>query len=413
MNSIFTQNEEILSIIDQIPKNKRYSDVEDKDGNQYVDLVQEGGGTLGIALVGYTYVLEKAGIRFMSLAGTSAGAINTMMMAGLGKIKDPKSEKILDILSKKDLFDFVDGHPAIRKIINKIIKKEKGLVFLLIWNVRRIYNAITKKLGLNPGNDFEEWITKELENNDIKTLSDLINLRKKLPEGLKNVQTGKDITNIAAKFAIIASDITTHTKTEFPRMACLYWKDVNSIPPAKMVRASMSIPFFFEPFQVDNIPNCVLNAKEEDKTIHNQTWYDLARYKGPVPPKVNFVDGGMLSNFPIDVFHRPDGGVPRMPTFGARLSAYRNTYSKADKIGGISLAMISTMRQIHDYDFLLKNPDFSKLICRIDADEKFNWLDFNMTPQQQVELFNLGAKKALTFIQDFDWEAYKEIRRNK
>ena len=120
----FTKNETILSILDSIPKGKRYSDIEDAKGNQYVDLVQEGGGVLGIALVGYTFILEKAGIRFFSLAGTSAGAINTMMMAGLGEIHEAKSEKILDILSKKNLFDFVDGNKVIKKIINKIIKKK-------------------------------------------------------------------------------------------------------------------------------------------------------------------------------------------------------------------------------------------------------------------------------------------------
>ena len=123
----FTENNTIISILDRIPKGKRYSDIEDADGNQYVDLVQEGGGVLGIALVGYTFILENAGIRFFSLAGTSAGAINTILMAGLGKIKEAKSEKILDILSKKDLFDFLDGHKVVRKIINKVIKKEKGL----------------------------------------------------------------------------------------------------------------------------------------------------------------------------------------------------------------------------------------------------------------------------------------------
>ena len=40
----FTQNETILSILDRIPQGKRYSDIEDAEGNQYVDLVQEGGG---------------------------------------------------------------------------------------------------------------------------------------------------------------------------------------------------------------------------------------------------------------------------------------------------------------------------------------------------------------------------------
>ena len=43
-------------------KSLQVSDVTDREGNQYVDLVQEGGGVLGIALVGYTYVLEKMAI---------------------------------------------------------------------------------------------------------------------------------------------------------------------------------------------------------------------------------------------------------------------------------------------------------------------------------------------------------------
>lgn len=403
----FTQNETITQILAQAKKLKdnndvKFSDVIDAQGNQYVDLVQEGGGVLGIALVGYTYVLETAGIRFFSLAGTSAGAINTMMMAGLGKIEEAKSEKILKILSQKDLFDFVDGDRAVKKIINKAIKKEGGLGWALIWKGIKIYKILKRKLGLNPGSDFEKWITKELRNAGITSLKELIDRRSLLPEGLKNSDNNTLISDLEAKLAIITSDITTHTKTEFPRMAELYWNDIDNVPPAKLVRASMSIPFFFEPFEIDNLPNA---GNEKD-----QKWYDYARYSGPVPSKAKFVDGGMLSNFPINVFHRTDGGSPRMPTFGARLSAYRDDFSKADSLLGMSGAMISTMRQIHDYDFLLKNPDYSKLICRIDADQQFNWLDFNMSSDDQVKLFNLGAQKAIEFLEGFDWKAYKILR---
>ena len=116
MHKKFTENETIISLISQIPEGKRYSDIEDAQGLQYVDLVQEGGGVLEIALVGYTYILEQAGIRFMSLAGTSAGAINTMMMAGLGTIDERKSEKVLTIINQQNLFDLLDGP-----------KKKKGL----------------------------------------------------------------------------------------------------------------------------------------------------------------------------------------------------------------------------------------------------------------------------------------------
>jgi len=403
MSTRFTQNETILSLIDKIPKGKRYSDIEDANGNQYVDLVQEGGGVLGVALVGYTYILEKAGIRFISLAGTSAGAINTMMMAGLGRIEEKKSEKILTILNNQPLFDLVDGPSYIRRIINKAIKKEKGLIWSLLWYGLRIYKRLKKKLGLNPGSFFESWITKELKLNNIHTLKDLEELRKQLPIGLKNANTGKEIKDIKPKLAIITSDVTTHTKVEFPEMTKLYWSDSENVSPAKLVRASMSVPFFFDPFEVQNLPNA---GKEED-----ENWIEYASYYGPVPPSAKFVDGGMLSNFPINVFHRPDSGVPRMPTFGVRLSTFRESFSPADSLGGFSGAMISTMRQIFDYDFLLKNPDYKQLICRIDASEKFNWLDFNMTEENQIKLFNLGARKAVEFLNAFDWDTYKETRK--
>lgn len=45
------------------------SDLVDDNNLQYVDLVMEGGGVLGIALTGYTYALEQAGIRFLGIGG--------------------------------------------------------------------------------------------------------------------------------------------------------------------------------------------------------------------------------------------------------------------------------------------------------------------------------------------------------
>ena len=288
------------------------------------------------------------------------------------------------------------------RVINKLVKKENGIIWSFVFHGLKILKILKRKLGLNPGSDFETWITTILNDSGVKSLGDLKTLRTKLPEGLKNVVTGELLNDAEAKVAIITSDITTHTKTDFPRMAELYWDKPNDISPAKLVRSSMSIPFFFEPFTVKNIPNA---GKDND-----EKWYEYARYNGPVPSEVKFVDGGMLSNFPINVFHRKDGGVPTRPTFGARLSTYRENFSKTDSIMGMSGAMISTMRQIYDYDFLLKNPDYSKLICSIDADGQFNWLDFNMSDEERIRLFNLGALKAVEFLEEFDWEAYKIIR---
>jgi len=150
----FLDDPEIRTVVERALKlketKKRFSDIEDGNGNQYVDLVQEGGGVLGIALIGYTYVLEKAGIRFFNLAGASAGAINTMLIASIKDISTEKSEKILSALSAQNLFDFVDGGKGIKNIISKYVDN-KSMFGSLVWNIFNLKNKLIKKLGINPG----------------------------------------------------------------------------------------------------------------------------------------------------------------------------------------------------------------------------------------------------------------------
>lgn len=381
---------------------KRFSDMEDAEGNQYVDLVQEGGGVLGVALVGYTYILEKAGLRFFSLAGTSAGAINTLMIAALGRIQEAKSEKILQILSHKNLFDLVDGDRPVRRLVQRAIRGESGIGWTLAWNAVRFYRILTRRLGLNPGNDFEKWIDGELAKAGIHNMGDLNKLRQQIPVGLRCV-SGSDISGTKPKLAIIAADITTHSKIEFPRMSELFFSNPDTVSPAKLVRASMSIPIFFEPVTLSDIPN--------KGSVNNAKWFEHCRYKGEVPAEVSFVDGGLLSNFPINVFHRRDGKIPRKPTFGVRLSTYREEYSQIKGLKSMMGAMISSMRQIYDYDFLKRNPDYSQLICHVDADKDFNWLDFEISREDQIKMFVHGATEAVKFLEGFNWIGYKEIRK--
>jgi NTE family protein len=390
-------------------KDKIFSDVIDGEGHQYVDLVQEGGGVLGIALVGYTYILELAGIRFFHLAGTSAGAINTLVLAGIDSIDKEKSKTVLNVLAQQDLFEFVDGDPVLKKIVQRVIDGTpfKKVLGKLAWNFRKVKRALFVNLGLNPGKAFEEWIEKILieSPNKITTIKDLLEKRssKYYPSGLKNRLTGEAITDEMALTHIIAADVTTQSKVLFPKMGHLYWgENVNEIAPAKMVRASMSVPFFFVPFEIKDIPNAGEPATGE--------WIRHTNYFGPIPKKVKFVDGGMISNFPINVFHSRTKNIPRKPTFGVKLSAYREMFADVDDLGGFVGSMISTMRHDADNEFLLQNPDFRKLICFIDADKEFNWLNFKMDPEKKKQLFLLGAKKGLEFIKSFDWEAYKKVR---
>jgi len=406
----FINQDEFQKILERARKlkQKKFSNTIDKEGNQYVDLVQEGGGVLGIALVGYTYVLEEAGIRFFGLAGTSAGAINTLAMAGTGKINDRKSEKVLEAFTNKELFDFVDGDASLKQITQKAIDGTplKKLKWKLLFNIKKIKKALLVDLGLNPGDDFEVWIDGVLKNSEthVSTIAELIELRrgKNFPEGL-GYRDGKPIKDDRALIHIITSDITTQTKVRFPIMAHLYWgQEYLKKSPALLVRASMSVPFFFRPFEVDNIPK---GGKQADAE-----WEKWADYKGEIPKSVKFVDGGMLSNFPINVFHTKKGVLPNRPTFGVRLSSYRDEYTNVDDLGSFLGSLVSTMRHDGDIEFLVNNPDYDQLICFIDADKKFKWLNFNMSEDRQKELFLLGAQKAIAFLEKFDWEGYRKLR---
>ena len=162
----------------------------------------------------------------------------------------------------------------------------------------------------------------------------------------------------------------------------------------------MSIPYFFSPLQIDNIPQGA-EAK--------QNWEDTVSFEGDLPHKCIFVDGGILSNFPIDVFHKQNS-VPRMPTFGIRLGDNRNLANKISNPTSLFGAMFNSSRHLHDYDFLLKNPDYRLLIEKIDIGDH-DWLNFGITDKEKLDLFKRGAIAAERFLRKFDWLNYKEIRK--
>jgi len=273
-----------------------------------------------------------------------------------------------------------------------VIQEYKHKTSLLV----TIYYQLRYRLGLNPGEKLENWIEHHLIEAGIHSYADL--KQKRILASQLYHRENKPISK--PRLAIISSEITTHTKVDFPRMAHLYWKDIESIHPAQFVKASIAIPYFFYPFVKKDIPDAGTKSHKE--------WKTFAGYRGEVPPEVKFVDGGLLSNFPINIFHTKK--VPSLPTFGVRLSVYREKYSATSGVFSLGGAMISTMRQIHDYDFLMRNPDYKHLICHIDADLQYNWLNFDMSFQDQQNLLLMGARKGLAFLQNFDWNAYKSVR---
>lgn len=396
----FTHNEEIIKIITGLKSRgidkKIFSDAIDENGNQYVDLVQEGGGVLGIALLGYTYLLEQMGIRFFSLAGTSAGAINTLILSAVGSVENEKSEKILKILSEKNLLDLVDGPYSVKKLFNSLLG-DSWIGSKVFWVLCALPHLLKYK-GLNPGKNFLKWITGIISANQIFTTRDLLNRRVR-PASLqlrKNVEGNAD--DLVPKLKIIAADVTTESRVIFPEMNILFWNEPDKVNPAYFLRASMSIPGFFHPFEVSI----------GDKVKKND-WEEIVKYRGEIPEKVSFVDGGVMSNFPIDVFHNRSR-VPRLPTFGVKLGDDRDKANKSGSIPQFLMSIFNSARHVLDFQFLLKNEDYEKLITKIDVGEH-NWLNFSISDNDKVDLFIRGAQAAADFLTKFDWEGYKEIRR--
>lgn len=430
---------------------------------QYVDLVQKGGGVLGIALVGYTYILEEAGIRFMSLAGTSAGAINTAMIGVIGKDKsEKKSLKIIEYLSQLNFFDMVDGHPVARTLIRRFIKNKDftrqvktwitgllftviglllldilflglthvsvtwsafartsfvltGMVLLVIICIVGYANYLLSRLksagyGINPGTFLLGWIKEKMQENDVHSIKDLEDKVAAQPLLRKRHEQMEDLATLKGSITFITAELVTQNKVEFPKMWDLFHEKNNgtsNIHPAFFVRASMSIPIFFEA--------CIITNIDVEHDGLQQRWKEVfGLKKEKIPHTAKFVDGGMLSNFPLNIFYNPKITTPRMPSFGIDLDDSlphdgNGINSHKWTLGAFAGKMLNTMRGYYDKDFVLKNKVYERGVGSVSLNE-FNWLNFFLTDQDKIAMFVKGAQAAKLFLETFDWAEYKKER---
>ena len=385
----------------------RFSDIFDAEGNQYVNIVQEGGGVLGLALVGFTYVLEEMNLRFLSLGGTSAGSINALLLADAGHPHEKRSLRVLERVEAMDFTEFVDGGDDARDFLRAL---GKGSTFAKVFHFGRNVRELVTTMGINPGTTFETWLRDNLNH------STWAELRRNLtqptvPLVLKD-RYGRKLRDLEGdelnvKLAIVAADVTTQTKVEFPRMASLYYADPDGTHPANFVRASMSIPGFFEPQHVDM---SWARATPEVTRRQRAAWADQADYKGPIPPEILFVDGGIMSNFPIDLLHR-EGTIPNRPTFGVKLGHDRREYSKTSGFVSFLGTLFDGVRNLRDHEFLVSNPQYRDVTSYINVDG-FDWLDFAISDENKKKLFAAGARAAAQFLRNFSWVRYKRDIRN-
>jgi NTE family protein len=322
------------------------------------DLVLSGGGVKGIGLVGAIVALMEAGYSFQRVSGTSAGSVvGAIVAAGSDQLTPEEVKQLTMTLPYRK---FLDPTPI------------TGIPLLgPAWGV-------LGDEGIYKGKFAHDWIRSELQNLGVRAFGDLaIDDDKLLPER-------------RYKLVVTVADVTTGQMVRLPwDYRRLYGLDPDEQQVADAVRASMSIPFFFRPVKVTS-------ASGTTSTL---------------------VDGGLLSNFPIDSFARPDGQPPRWPTFG--VTVLPNLPEGNDKLipglaalgrlGGSPALLedlITTMIVGHDQAYL-SQPWVSARAIRVDSTE-VGFLDFKISGKQMDALYERGYEAATTFLSQWDWKDYLE-----
>jgi NTE family protein len=322
------------------------------------DLVLSGGGVKGIGLAGAAVALLEAGYQIQRVSGTSAGSIvGAILAAGADELTPEQVENLTMTLPYKKFLDptRVTGIPILGPA----------------WGV-------LSETGIYKGDYAHDWIRAELANLNVHTFGDLAIDAPGLPPERRY------------RLVVTAADVTTGQLIRLPwDYKRIYGLDPDEQPVADAVRASMSIPFFF-------------------KTVKLTSKAGLTS---------TLVDGGMLSNFPIDSFDRRDGKLPRWPTFGVTLLP--NLPQGNDKLipalapvnwlfGGPPLieALITTMIVGRDQAYL-NQPWVDSRAIRVDS-SKVGFLDFDIKDKQKQELYHSGHEAMVEFLKTWDWEEYVE-----
>lgn len=311
------------------------------------DAVFEGGGVKGIALVGALQAFEEEGFQWQNVAGASAGAITAALVAAGYTAAELK--KVMD--DRVDFSKFMDTAG-----IGKLPVLGPWLSLL-----------VTK--GMYQGDYFlglMRDLLAEKKGKERVTFADLI--APKEPGDSEEDYEQK----YKYKLRVVASDISRNEILDLPQDMTRLARKPDLLEVALAVRMSMSIPFFFRPVTVPE--------------------------GGDSPSKHWIVDGGILSNFPIDIFDSPAGQAPPWPTFGFLLWEPGSDKPRYERIGGLlsmTSAMVRTMSTAHDRKALAE-ADASRIV-KIPTG-KYTTTDFNIGAKDRDWLYNSGYEAARQFL---------------
>ncbi|QUR67880.1 patatin-like phospholipase family protein [Mycobacterium spongiae] len=253
------------------------------------------------------------------------------------------------------------GEPLSRLAeIMRDIDYRKFLDRNLIGHVPFIGGALSLFLadGVYRGAYLERLLTGLLADLGVRTFGDL--------------RTGEEPEQFAWSLVVAASDLSRRRLVRIPWDLDAYGIDPDDFSVARAVHASAAIPFVFEPVRV-----------------RGATW----------------VDGGLLSNFPVALFDRIDG-KPRWPTFGIRLSARPGIPPTRPVHGPVSLgiAAIETLLSNQDNAYI-DDPCTVRRTIFVPAQD-VSPIDFDITEEQREALYQRGLHAGHKFLTTWNYADY-------
>jgi NTE family protein len=322
------------------------------------DLVLEGAGVKGVGLVGAVSTLAEAGYRFPRVAGTSAGAVVGAYVVALQHAGEPLS-RLEDIA----------------RSLNYAKMRDRGVLGRAAGPLARVVDGLSLAFdgGVFEGDYLRAWVAGSLADLGVRTFGDL-----RVADEDSSLPPEQRYSLV-----VMASDVSGKRLVRWPWDYRLYGLDPDEQSVADAVRASASIPFFFEPV--------TLRSRDESGNTIVST----------------MVDGSVLSNFPIAMFDRADALPPRWPTFGVRLSMRRDGRVSTHEVRGtvsLALSLVETMLEACDAQ-LIDDPCVQARSVFVDT-SGVSPVDFGISEEQQELLLAAGREATVGFLQDWDFAGY-------
>lgn len=352
------------------------------------DIVFEGGGAKGMVFVGALEELTARGNTFGRLLGTSAGAIAaTFVAAGytvaemrqaLSETDDsgqpvfasfmeqprPFTREERDASATRAALDMID----VTALPNFIESRVDQLILGLMSRDPFIHLfSLLERGGWYSADRFMAWLSTKLDEGRSNG--------RRVRFSRMNFQEFYSATGM--ELSLVAADTTGHA------LLVLNHVTAPQLPVVWGVRMSMSLPLVWE------------------EVIWRPEW---GPYMGQDLDGHRIVDGGLLSNFPIELFISQDPFVlAMMGTTAAEgvlgllidetlpVAGMETRRDEGTTLMGLSLpqrlrSLINTATQAHDKMVI---DSFQQVVCRLPA-EGYDTTEFGMSPERREALITAG-----------------------